>query len=137
MKGNFISFILILLGFFLLFGNLRINTALESVNIMIIFPLIMIGLFIFIIAIVLKADKAAKYNRENNRNNPRPRYQNGPFETKADQITHCEFCNAEMKKSDRFCSKCGEPAKGYVRCGYCGHLNPDTNDLCEKCNGFL
>ncbi len=50
---------------------------------------------------------------------------------------HCIKCNALISSEDKHCSECGAIQKDTIKCEYCGHENPRSNALCEKCNGFL
>ncbi|XMB72644.1 hypothetical protein RJI07_01760 [Mycoplasmatota bacterium WC30] len=50
---------------------------------------------------------------------------------------HCVKCNVLISSEDKHCSECGAIQKDTIKCEYCGHENPRSNALCEKCNGFL
>ncbi|MDC7244170.1 MAG: zinc ribbon domain-containing protein [Sphaerochaetaceae bacterium] len=49
----------------------------------------------------------------------------------------CKKCYSLISSDDRYCPECGAPQKNTIICEYCGHENPASNALCEKCNGFL
>lgn len=49
----------------------------------------------------------------------------------------CKECNALIEYDDKYCPECGASQKNTIICEYCGHENPASNALCEKCNGFL
>ncbi len=49
----------------------------------------------------------------------------------------CEKCKQEIDPVFEYCPYCGATQKDTVTCHYCGHENPKTNTLCEKCNGFI
>lgn len=49
----------------------------------------------------------------------------------------CKKCNSLISSDDRYCPECGASQCDTIICEYCGHENPASNALCEKCNGFL
>jgi|AntAceMinimDraft_18_1070375.scaffolds.fasta_scaffold03394_7 RNA polymerase subunit RPABC4/transcription elongation factor Spt4 len=49
----------------------------------------------------------------------------------------CKKCNSLISNKDSYCPECGASQNDTIICEYCGHENPATNALCEKCNGFL
>jgi len=52
-------------------------------------------------------------------------------------LNKCEKCHQEIDPVYEFCPYCGASQKNTTICQYCEHVNPKTNALCEKCNGFL
>lgn len=51
--------------------------------------------------------------------------------------TICKKCHSTIEKAANYCPVCGASQDDTIKCQYCGHVNPSTNALCEKCNGFL
>lgn len=49
----------------------------------------------------------------------------------------CHKCGSLISSKDTYCPECGASQKNTIICEYCGHENPASNALCEKCNGFL
>ena len=47
----------------------------------------------------------------------------------------CPECNAEVKKSAKFCGKCG--TKLSLICSDCGAENSPDNNFCEECGHNL
>ena len=97
-------------------------------NMTLMLTLMIIVLFAIVAIIVIYADRKNKANRGSFTG----KYNDGSIRTKI-----CLHCKRPMRETDKVCPSCGEPAEGYVKCEYCGHINKDTNALCEKCNGFL
>ena len=83
---------------------------------------IVAGIFIAIIK------KAAEAN---------PKYQKHYTDNSHIANVHCNKCKSLIEEDANYCPVCGASQKNTIICEYCGHENPDTNSLCEKCNGFL
>ena len=52
-------------------------------------------------------------------------------------LKECHKCKEMIDVDFDYCPKCGASQKDTIICEYCGHENPASNALCEKCNGFL
>ncbi len=89
-------------------------------------PIISMAMFFVFIVFIIKAVKKHAEN-PNSRINT---YQK-------QKSTKCVKCHAIIEGDDRYCPECGASQVDTIICEYCGHENPKTNDLCEKCNGFL
>lgn len=88
------------------------------------------------------------YHKSTNRNKyeddiltTRPRnnsnYQNEYSEQKTSFSKRCKDCNALISSDDSYCPECGGSQKTTIICEYCGHENPSTSALCDKCNGYI
>lgn len=91
---------------------------------------IMVPIFIFVIAVIFISiiKKAAEAN---------PEYQKHYSDNSHIPDVHCHKCQSLIEQDANYCPVCGASQKNTIICEYCGHENPKTNALCEKCNGFL
>lgn len=91
---------------------------------------IMTPVMLFVIAVIFITiiKKAAEAN---------PKYQNHYTDNSHIPNVHCHKCHSLIEKDSNYCPVCGASQKDTIICEYCGHENPKTNALCEKCNGFL
>ncbi len=88
-------------------------------------PIMIFTIAIIFITIVKKAAQAD------------PKYQNHYTNNSHIPQVHCHKCNSLIEGDANYCPVCGASQNDMVKCEYCGHENPKTNALCEKCNGFL
>lgn len=86
---------------------------------------------IFTIGFVFIVSKVVKHTK-NIENKIESHYDNSNFST-----TECKNCHSIIEKASNYCPVCGESQDSTIKCEYCGHINPSSNALCEKCNGFL
>ncbi|XMB72647.1 zinc ribbon domain-containing protein [Mycoplasmatota bacterium WC30] len=128
MKKGIISAIIGLMAFIFI-GNILMFSFADFGIAFTIGPIFSISVFILIIVVFIKL---AKKQQENQVNHPT---QSNHHQRKS--ITHCVKCNALIEGDDRYCPECGASQRDTIICEYCGHENPKSNALCEKCNGFL
>lgn len=93
-----------------------------------------IGPFIFIIFVATIFSRIVKKVADSDDRHRHHEEQNLLSRTES---VRCKQCSALISKDDRYCPACGASQKDTIICEYCGHENPATNALCEKCNGFL
>jgi len=93
-------------------------------------PFIYIILFSVLIPLFKK-----KENEGNNRSKTKSSI-NSYNNSYSNQV-HCHKCQTLIDNSAKYCTECGASQRDTLICDYCGHENPKSNALCEKCNGFL
>lgn len=74
---------------------------------------------------------------ETNKSNNNSSYKDAYQEQKSSFSKRCKDCNSLISSDDSYCPECGASQKDTIICEYCGHENPSTSALCDKCNGFI
>lgn len=122
-KGMFAGFIGVVIFMFVMYFVLLIPGGFS-------FASFLIPVIIFMIAIVFSiiVKKTAQAD---------PKYQNHYTNNSHIPNIHCHKCKSLIESDANYCPVCGASQKDTIKCEYCGHENPKTNALCEKCNGFL
>jgi len=121
-KGIFSSTIGVIV-FLFVFGIISFNSGFSKI-----FTAIPV---LVIIGIVFAFKSIAK-----NAKNIEKKY-NSHFDNSQLSMTQCNSCHSPIEKTANYCPVCGEVQDSTIKCEYCGYVNPSSNALCEKCNGFL
>lgn len=82
-------------------------------------------------------NQQVKSNKEYSSRDNDSRYEDVITNNKPSFSKRCKKCNSLISSDDRYCPECGASQNNTIICEYCGHENPASNALCEKCNGFL
>ena len=127
MKKGIYGLVIGLIFFFIAFGFATFNSG-SSTNAIYI-PFIFVSIFITIVGTIVK-----KTSEQTTR--PKRHYDDKDYFGK-DNLVPCVDCHKLIDKDFKYCPDCGAPQKDTIICQYCGHENPKSNALCEKCNGFL
>jgi hypothetical protein len=122
MKKGIVSSVLGFVVFFVAFFIIFLSDS--ETGFFIMGPIVFIFIFVTLIIGVTKFLKKQADNSS---------YQNNNYQG----LNICDKCHSSIEKSANYCPVCGASQKDTVICEYCGHENPKSNALCEKCNGFL
>lgn len=114
------------------FGFAMMNITMDGAAGFTVFPIVM---FFIVISIIIPILKNVKSNSGADSNHQYYNDRQG-FDSGTEKVT-CVNCNKLIDKSANYCPSCGASQKNTVICQFCGHENPKSNALCEKCNGFL
>ncbi len=128
MKKGIIGAVIGFLAFFVALFVIFMMPGDGGIIFFILFGILFILAFLFIIFVAIKAIQQSKLNSP---------YRSDKNYEGTNNLKPCVDCNQLIDIDFEYCPKCGASQKNTIICEYCGHENPASNALCEKCNGFL
>jgi len=128
-KSSIFAILILIIALGGVFANFFTDAGMLMNTWMAIFPVFFIVIFLIIFLTIVK--RGTSDTLDNSRHHDQPYYS----QTKT--TNECSKCHQPIDKVFEYCPYCGASQKNTIICQYCGHENPKTNALCEKCNGFI